>query len=390
MAFPTAAVASPPPPTLSCAPKLPKPTLKPQFKRTSISPSTSTAISLFTIISTPNHAKALTIPKEQLVTTLTDVENAIDQAVQVGSSVLDFSRGFLQSSIDVLKPGIDIAIPIFQKAGNKALEIAFPAISGASKLAQEALESAGLDPKPVLSVAKTVIDAAQQAPKVIEEAKPIASATVETISSSDPRTIVVTAGALFLTYLILPPLWSVVSFNLRGYKGALTPAQTLDLISTQNHLMVDIRSEKDKSKAGIPRLPSSAKNKMISIPLEELPNKIKGLVRNPKQVEAEIAALKIAYLKRVNKATSIVIMDAYSDVAKITARALTSLGFKNCWIVADGFSGSRGWLQSRLGTDSYNVSFAEVLSPSRVIPASVQRFGTSSSSLKFLPGSADD
>lgn len=30
--------------------------------------------------------------------------------------------------------------------------------------------------------------------------------------------------------------------------------------------MIDIRSEKDKDKAGIPRLPSSAKNKMIAIP----------------------------------------------------------------------------------------------------------------------------
>lgn len=48
--------------------------------------------------------------------------------------------------------------------------------------------------------------------------------------------------------------------------GDLTPAQTLDLVSTKNYVMIDIRSEKDKDKAGIPRLPSSAKNKMIAIP----------------------------------------------------------------------------------------------------------------------------
>ena len=48
--------------------------------------------------------------------------------------------------------------------------------------------------------------------------------------------------------------------------GELTPAQTLDLMSTKNHIMIDIRSEKDKDKAGIPRLPSGAKNKMIAIP----------------------------------------------------------------------------------------------------------------------------
>lgn len=50
------------------------------------------------------------------------------------------------------------------------------------------------------------------------------------------------------------------------FLGDLTPAQALDLLCTQNYLMIDIRSEKDKNKAGIPRLPSSAKNKIISVP----------------------------------------------------------------------------------------------------------------------------
>ena len=48
--------------------------------------------------------------------------------------------------------------------------------------------------------------------------------------------------------------------------GELTPAQTLDLISTKNYVMIDIRTEKDKDKAGIPRLPSSAKKNLIAIP----------------------------------------------------------------------------------------------------------------------------
>jgi len=68
-------------------------------------------------------------------------------------------------------------------------------------------------------------------------------------------------------------------------------------------------------------------------------------------------------------------------------RTVTTLGFKNTWIVSDGFSGNKGWLQSRLGSDSYNFSFAEVLSPSRIIPAAVRGFGTTSqSSTKLLPG----
>ena len=64
-----------------------------------------------------------------------------------------------------------------------------------------------------------VVGAAQQTTKVIEEAKPIASSTVETITSADPVVIVGTAGAVFLAYLLFPSIWSTISFGLRGYKG---------------------------------------------------------------------------------------------------------------------------------------------------------------------------
>lgn len=69
---------------------------------------------------------------------------------------------------------------------------------------------------------QTVADAAQQTTKVIERAKPIALSTVETISSTDPVTIVEAGGALFLVYLLFPPIWSAVSYSLRGFKGKLT------------------------------------------------------------------------------------------------------------------------------------------------------------------------
>lgn len=316
------------------------------------------------------------------------MEKTIDKVQEVGSSFLDTTQRIFEVVGNALKPGIEVALPIVRQAGEQALKIASPAVSEASKKAQEVIESSGFDTQPVLSAAKTVAGVAQQTTKVIEGAKPIASSTIQNISSADPVVIVGTAGALFLTYLLLPPIWSIISFSLRGYQGDLTPAQTLDLISNKNHFMIDIRLEKDKDKAGIPRLPSSAKNRMIAIPLEELPSKLRGLVRNSKKVEAEIVAVKISFVKKINKGSNIVIMDSYSDSAKIVARALTSLGFKNCWVVADGFSGSRGWVQSRLGTESYNFAFAEVLSPSRLIPTAVRRFGTTiTNGQKLLPGS---
>lgn len=365
----------------------PRPQIRPPH---SVSlPKTSAAISFFTLLaSPPNEAKAFSLSKDQIMDSLTQVENTIGQAKEVGSSILDTTVSVIKVVVDTLKPAVDVAMPVLQKAGDQALQVASPLLSEASKKAQEAIQSTGIDTEPVLTAAKTVTEAAQQSSKVIDVAKPIASSTVQTISA-EPIVVVETAAVIFVAYLLLPPIWSAISYNLRGYKGKLTPAQTLDLLCTQNYLLIDIRSEKDKNKAGVPRLPPSAKNKIIPIPLEELPSKIKNIVRDAKKVEAEMAALKISYLKRVGKGSNIIIMDSYSDTAKIVARTLTSLGFKNCWIVNDGFSGGQGWLQSRLGTDSYNVSFAEVLSPSRIIPSS-KRFGTRSStslqpSGKFLP-----
>ncbi|PNY11822.1 calcium sensing receptor chloroplastic-like [Trifolium pratense] len=352
---------------------------KPQFKRISLP--TSTTISLLSLFTIPNEARAA-IPVDQIVSSITLVEQTIDQV----QGFLDSAERGLEAIANFLKPGIDAGLPIAQQAGKEALKFASPAFSEASKKAQEALQSSGLDTQPVLTAAKTVAYAAQQTSQAIQGAKPIASSTIETISTSDPTVIAGSSGALYVAYLLFPPIWSAISFNFRGYKGDLTPAQTLDLLSTQNYVLIDVRSEKDKDKSGIPRLPSSAKNKMVAIPLEEVPSKIKGLVRNVKRVEAEIAALKISYLKKINKGSNIVILDSYSDSAKIVARKLKGLGFKNTWIVADGFSGGKGWLQSRLGTDSYKVSFAEILSPSRIIPAGGTRsFGTTSRQ-KLLTG----
>lgn len=393
MALRASATSTPPLPPPSkpslTTPKFPPKIHLKEVKSLSVPLSTSTTVCLFALFSAPRDARALSLPKEQIVSSLNQVESTIDQVQEVGSNVFNVAGQIFGSVVEAVKPGIDVALPFVKQVGDQAVKVASPAISEASKNAQEAIQSSGFDTQPVVTAAKTVADIAQQTTKVIGDARPIAYSTVETIWSAGPVTILGTAGTLFLLYLLLPPVVSVISFNLRGYKGELSPAQTLDLMSSKNYFLIDIRSEKDKDRAGIPRLPSGAKNKMIAIPLEELPSKLKSVVRNAKKVEAELVALKISYLKKISKGSNIVIMDTYnSDSAKTVAKLLTNLGFKNCWILSDGFSGSKGWLQSRLGIDSYNVSISEVLSPSRIIPAAARRLGTTSSA-KLLPGGSD-
>lgn len=331
-------------------------------------------------------AHAAAFSKEDVAGSFTKVVDTVDVVIGVGGKVAEQSFVVLRALGEAVKPAL-------QSAGEQALKLASPVVSDASRQATEALQGAGVDLAPLQSAFKTVADAAQPA---IGAAKPIASETVQTIGSLEGTDYVVAAGAAFLAYLLLPPAWSLVSYGLRGYKGDLSPAQALDMVTSQGYLIIDVRSENDKGKAGVPQLPSNAKNKIIALPLEELPNKIKGMVRNAKRAEAEIAALKISYLKRIGKGSNIVVMDSYGDNSKIVAKTLNSVGFKNCWVMAGGFSGRKGWAQSRLGTDSYNLSVVEVVKPSRVIPAAAERFVTVSSTStpsrttrKLLPGSVD-
>ncbi|KAG6411166.1 hypothetical protein SASPL_129242 [Salvia splendens] len=385
---PSSPLSSPPPKTVAVPSKLKLSSSRPhQLAPASLSVPAAAVLPLFALFAAPNDSRAEILPKEQIVSSLTQVESAIDKIGEVGGIVLNSAGELFGAVTGAVKPGFDAAVPILKQAGEQAVKIASPVVSEASKKAQEAMQSSGFDTEPVMTAAKTVADAAQQTTKVIDEAKPIATSTVQTISAAEPVVILATGGALVIAYFLLPPILSAISFNLRGYKGFLSPAQTLDLMSAKNYILVDIRSEKDKDKAGVPRLPSSAKNKLISIPLEELPSKVRSLVRNVKKVEAELVALKISYLKKINKGSNIAILDSYCDSAKTVAKTLTKLGFKNTWIVTDGFSGSKGWLQSRLGTDSYNLSFAEVISPSRVISSASRKFGTTST--KLLPGASD-
>ena len=55
------------------------------------------------------------------------------------------------------------------------------------------------------------------------------------------------------------------------------------------------------------------------------------------------------------------------ETAKLVAQSLVALGFKNTFIVRDGVDGGRGWIASRLATESVSVSLADVLSPSRIL-----------------------
>jgi hypothetical protein len=82
------------------------------------------------------------------------VEKTIDKVQEVGSSFFDTTQHILEVVGNALKPGIEVALPIVRQAGEQALKFASPAVSEASKKAQEVIQSSGLDTQPVLSAAK--------------------------------------------------------------------------------------------------------------------------------------------------------------------------------------------------------------------------------------------
>lgn len=78
------------------------------------------------------------------------VEQTIDQVQEAGSGILDIAK----TVFEAVKPGLEAALPVLKQAGEVAFKVASPVVSEASKKAQEAIQSAGIDTDSVVSAAK--------------------------------------------------------------------------------------------------------------------------------------------------------------------------------------------------------------------------------------------
>lgn len=82
------------------------------------------------------------------------MESAIDQIQKLGSNFFSTAGQVIGAVTDAVKPGVDVALPILKQAGEQAVKVASPVVSEASKKAQEAIESSGIDTQPVITAAK--------------------------------------------------------------------------------------------------------------------------------------------------------------------------------------------------------------------------------------------
>lgn len=311
---------------------------------------------------------ARAVEAESIVSALDQVESAASQAFDAASQAFDIVSSVTGQIVDATTPFVQRAAPVVIDAARRAVNAAAPVASELSDEVSKAFSDNGVELAPILSATKTAVSVAGDVTgKTFEAASPYAQATVDSLSVQDPAVLAVGAGGLLLLYLLAPSLGGSIAFAARGYAGEFTSAQALDLISTEDYTLIDIRTEAQKARSGIPSLPRNAKSKLVTVPVEDVDGKLRGQIRNSRKVEAEITAIKIAALKRLGKGSKVVLIDSNGDIAKLVAQALVSLGFKNTWIVKDGVDGGKGWVQSKLATESTGLSFAEVLSPSRII-----------------------
>ncbi|KAI5082135.1 hypothetical protein GOP47_0001878 [Adiantum capillus-veneris] len=225
------------------------------------------------------------------------------------------------------------------------------------------LQSLGFDTKPVVEALKIIFLAVKQASEQICEAlEPLLSNVSQTRLTTDHlyliRAVVLIGMSYFLVLFIIQMLVRVV----RGYKGELSSLEALDMVLKRGHLLIDVRTEKEKFKAGIPSLPENAMKNILFVPIEDLSYKFKGKLRDYRKAEAEVAPIKISYLRRINKSSKLVILDRYGDVAKLVAR-------------------------KRLGSESTSptTGLAQMFSPTRLISEGAKRIFPSARDIDVAP-----
>ncbi|RMZ53903.1 hypothetical protein APUTEX25_004774 [Auxenochlorella protothecoides] len=127
--------------------------------------------------------------------------------------------------------------------------------------------------------------------------------------------------------------------------GKIAPAAALNELSGwRDGVLVDLRSDREKSVAGVPDLPSAGK--LVEVEYAEIGDRrARGALRDPGSLEAEVTAMQVAGLKRAKRGSPIYLLDKNGSVAKTVAKNLARQGFKRVYVVSGGF---QGWQNAKL------------------------------------------
>ncbi|KAF6254588.1 hypothetical protein COO60DRAFT_1703264 [Scenedesmus sp. NREL 46B-D3] len=315
---------------------------------------------------------------DSAVANLTEAVKAAGQGVKaaldlVGAGVKIAQEGY-EVAAPVIKRGVDAVTPVVSEAVKVTTETAAPLLSRATPVVKDSLQSAinsvGVDVESFSRTSETVTKTANEGATA---AQPFISKALTFLTTTDPVLLAEYGlGAVGLYYLA-PLLAGGLFGSLRGFAGEVTAAQALDLVGSDGSaVIIDIRTEREKEAAGLADVPGSAKGKLLEVEFAFTEDKkLRGQLRDANAIEAQITALQIAALKKIGRGSKIVLLDRYGNASKAVAKELSRRGFGRVFVVAGGFDGRGGWVQSKLLVKPTASMFSGV--PSSPLPASLAR-----------------
>ena len=258
--------------------------------------------------------------------------------------------GGARVAAEFIKPYVDAATPVVASAAKESVRIATPLVEGGLRSAAKQLQGSGVD---VDGALKSAAAAAKATAPVAQEAASAVSGAVSSLLQGDPATLSSAVGAAALALLLTPLLVPLLAGLLRGYAADLTPAQTLDLLSQGDALLVDIRKTSELEAKGVPVLPRGQAGKLARVEFDSISDRaLRSAMSDPQAVEADSTARIIADLKKASKGKPLILMDANASLAKLVARKLAALGFRKVYVIEGGFEGRGGWVSAGLASQA--------------------------------------
>eukprot|EP00775_Hariotina_reticulata_P005852 gene5852-6093_t len=289
------------------------------------------------------------------VASVTEAVKAAGQGVKAALDVIGAGVKIAKEGYDVaapvIKQGVDAVAPVVSDAIKVTTETAAPLLQKATPVVKESLTSAvnasGVD---VNSLSRTTAVVSKTATEGVTAAQPFVSKAITFLTTTEPVVLAEYGlGALALYYLG-PALLGAAFGSLRGFAGEVTAAQALDLVGSDGSaVIIDIRTEREKEASGLADVPGGAKGKLLEVEYAFTEDKkLRGQLRDPSAIEAQVTALQIAALKRIGRGSKVLLLDRFGNTSKAVAKELARRGFGRVFVVAGGFDGRGGWVQSKL------------------------------------------
>eukprot|EP00879_Flechtneria_rotunda_P001047 GHRR01001184.1.p1 GENE.GHRR01001184.1~~GHRR01001184.1.p1 ORF type:complete len:429 (+),score=162.31 GHRR01001184.1:83-1288(+) len=292
---------------------------------------------------------------DSAVSSLTEAVRAAGQGVKaaidlVGAGVKVAQEGY-QVAAPVIKQGVDVVAPVVSEAVKVTAGRAAPLLKKAAPVVKDSVTSAfkttGVD---VDGLQRTTEVVSKTANEGVTAAQPLLSKVINFVTTTEPVVLAEYGLGAVALYYLAPVVLGGVFGSLRGFAGEVTAAQALDLVATDSGaVLIDIRTEREKETSGLADVPGGAKGKVLEVEFAFTEDKkLRGQLRDPSAIEAQVTALQIAALKRIGKGTKVLLLDRFGNTSKTVAKELSRRGFGRVYIVSGGFDGRAGWVQSKL------------------------------------------